>query len=71
MQNHITTRFDPQTIALLKAALEEAWKSLAPNEQAKTAKSVLAERILKQAAAGERDRKKLIRAALAAGDLAA
>ncbi len=70
MQNLTATRFDPETIALLKAALEEAWKLLAPDEQAKTAKSLLAERILKQAAAGERERKKLIRAALAQ-DLAA
>ncbi len=70
MQKNTTTRFDPETIALLKTALEEAWKSLKPHEQAQTPKSLLAERILKQAAAGERERKKLVRAALA-GDLAA
>ncbi len=64
MQKNASTPFDPETIALLKAALEQAWKSLAPHEQAKTPKSALPDRILKRAAA---ERNKLIRAALAEG----
>ncbi len=67
MQKNASTPFDPETIALLKTALEEAWKSLAPHEQAKTPKSALPDRILKRVAAGERERKKVIRAALAEG----
>ena len=47
--------FDPATIQLMKASLEEAWEMLGPIEQAKTNKQVLAARILHAAARGERD----------------
>ena len=47
--------YDPETIALMRTALEEAWASLSPNEQARTAQSLLAERILWAAKRGERD----------------
>jgi hypothetical protein len=56
--------FDAQTIALLKAALEEAWGRVPPKLQATMLKTTLAERILKSAAEGERDRARLREAAL-------
>ena len=62
------THFDAQTIALLKVALDEAWDRLPPKLQATMLKT-LAERILKSAAGGERNRKRLREAALR--DLAA
>ena len=55
--------FDAQTIALLKVALDEAW------DRATMRKTTLAERILKSAAEGERNGKRLREAALR--DLAA
>ncbi len=56
--------FDAQTVALLKAALDEAWGRLSPKLQATMLKTTLAERILKSAAEGERDRDRLREAAL-------
>jgi len=61
--------FDVQTVALLKVALDEAWGRLPPKLQATMLKTTLAERILKSAAEGERDRDRLREAALR--DLAA
>jgi len=61
--------FDADTIALLKVALDEAWDCLPPKLQATMLKTTLAERILKSAAEGERDRERLREAALR--DLAA
>src|SRR3974377_2157251 len=61
--------FDAQTIAFLKVALDEAWDRLPPKLQATMLKTTLAERILKSAAEGERNRKRLREAALR--DLAA
>ena len=61
--------FDAQTIALLKVALDEAWDRLPPKLQATMLKTTLAERILKSAAEGERNRECLREAALR--DLAA
>jgi hypothetical protein len=63
-----TTYFDPGTIALLKSTLDDAWACLPPERQATMLKTTLAQRILKSAAQGERDRKRLLDAAL--GDLA-
>ena len=56
--------FDLETIALLRETLEEAWASLRPEQQARMLKTTLAERILKSAAQGERDRERLLDAAL-------
>ena len=39
----------------LRNILEEAWGSLRPEEQAQSSRSLIAERILKMAATGERD----------------
>ena len=47
--------FDPATIRLLRTCLDEAWAQLGPIEQANTLKSSLASRMLRAAAAGERD----------------
>jgi hypothetical protein len=64
-----TAHFDAQTIALLRAALDEAWDRLPPKLQATMLKTTLAERILQSAAEGERNRERLREAALR--DLAA
>jgi len=63
-----TVHFDPETVTLLRVTLEDAWACLSPELQATMQKTALAERILKSAARGERDRKRLRDAAL---DLAA
>jgi hypothetical protein len=60
--------FDPETVTLLRETLDDAWACLSPELQATMQKTALAERILKSAARGERDRKRLRAAAL---DLAA
>jgi hypothetical protein len=62
-------RFDAETIALLKVTLDEAWGRLPRKLQATMLKTTLAERILKSAAEGERNRERLREAALR--DLAA
>jgi len=63
------THFDAETIAVMKNALDEAWARLPPKMQATMLKTTLAERILKFAAEGERNRERLRDAALR--DLAA
>ena len=52
--------FDLETVALLREVLDDAWASLRPEQQAKMLKTTLAERILKSAAHGERDRERLL-----------
>jgi len=47
--------YDPETITLLRGVLDAAWNSLSPAQQAHISKSVLADRVLKLAARGERD----------------
>ena len=56
--------FNGETIALMKEALDEAWDRLPPKMQATMLKTTLAERILKSAAQGERNRESLLHAAL-------
>ena len=56
--------FDLETIALLRETLEDAWAALRPEQRATILKTTLAERILKSAAQGERDRERLLDAAL-------
>ena len=56
--------FDRATVALLREALDDAWARLRPEQRATMAKTLLGERILKAAAAGERDPERLIDAAL-------
>jgi hypothetical protein len=58
--------FDIDTVLLLRETLDDAWASLPPQQRATTSKTLLAERILKSAAKGERDPERLIDAALMA-----
>ncbi len=60
-----STYFDLQTVALLREALEDAWSSVRPKEREQMTRSLLAERIVKAASEGERQRERLIAAALA------
>ena len=57
--------YDPETIQILKAVLEESWASLKPDQQQHFVKSDLAQRILAAAAHGERDPIRLREQALA------
>lgn len=68
MVGKASVSFDPETVTLLRGALDDAWACLPAQLQATMQKTALAERILKSAAQGERDRKRLRDAAL---DLAA
>ena len=56
--------FDPETVAILRETLDDAWASLRPEQQATMLKTTLAGRMLKSAAQGERDRDRLRDAAL-------
>jgi hypothetical protein len=58
--------FDLDTVLLLRETLEDAWDRLPPEQRATMSKTLLAERILKSAAAGERDPERLANAALMA-----
>ncbi len=58
--------FDLDTVLLLREALDDAWSFLPPRQRGTTSKTLLAERILKSAAEGERDPERLIDAALTA-----
>ena len=44
-----------EAVLLLRDALDDAWASLRPEEQAETSRTFLAEGIRKAAASGERD----------------
>jgi hypothetical protein len=56
--------FDPETVAILRETLDDAWACLRPEQQATMQKTALAERMLKSAKQGERDRDRLRDAAL-------
>ena len=45
--------FDPETVAILRETLDDAWASLGPDQQAAMQKTALAERMLKSAAQGD------------------
>jgi hypothetical protein len=66
MQTKDPVYFDIDTVLLLRETLDDAWASLPPQQRATTSKTLLAERILKSAADGERDPERLIDAALMA-----
>ncbi len=59
MVGEASMSFDPETVTLLRKALDDAWTCLPPEQQATMQKTALAERILKSAAQGERDRQRL------------
>jgi hypothetical protein len=56
--------YSPDTIKIMQVALDVAWDSLSPEDQAQSSRSLLASRILKAAAMGEHDPARLILAAL-------
>ena len=56
--------FDPETIDLLRRTLDRCWDELRPYQRTTISKTLLAERILAAAAAGERDPVRLRHAAL-------
>jgi hypothetical protein len=49
------TVFDPETIELMRSALDDAWATLSPDRQSTMSRTALAERILLAARRGERD----------------
>ena len=64
MKEKTPVYFDPETVAILRETLDDAWACLRPEQQATMQKTALAERMLKSAAQGERDRDRLRDAAL-------
>jgi hypothetical protein len=56
--------YNPETIAMLRAVLDDAWASLTSEQQMRTLKSELALQILNLAELGVRDPAKLRAAAL-------
>ena len=46
---------DPDTIGMLRRVLDDAWASLSPHQQTQANKSIMAQKLLKLAADGERD----------------
>ena len=64
MEGKETAYFDLQTVALLRETLEDAWACLRPEQRATMSRTLLAERILRSAAQGERDPERLLDAAL-------
>ena len=64
MAIHEPVPIDLKTVTILREVLEDAWYSLGAEQQAMMSKTVLAECILRSAAKGERDRKRLLAAAL-------
>jgi hypothetical protein len=71
MDTEQPAHFDIDTVLLLRETLKDAWACVPPQQRATMSKTLLAERILKAAADGERDRERLIDAALTAVSIAA
>ena len=59
--------FDPETVSLLGAVLEQAIAALPPDNRSQERKTLLVSKILSAASAGERDPVRLQAAALAVG----
>ena len=64
MEHRSPLHFDLETVAILRETLDIAWARLRPVQRAITSRSLIAERILKTAAQGERDPERLLAAAL-------
>jgi hypothetical protein len=47
--------YTPETVKLLRDALDDVWAALRPDERARASKTMLATRLLELAAEGERD----------------
>jgi len=56
--------FSPETVKNIQVALDLAWTSLSPEQQAHSTKTMLATRILDAAEAGERSPARLLMLAL-------
>lgn len=56
--------FDPETVNTLSETLDDAWLRLPPERRTTVLRTTLADRILESAAQGERDRARLLDAAL-------
>src|SRR5262249_61868307 len=52
--------FRPETVRSMQVALDLAWSSLSPEEQAQSSRTLLATRILDAAEAGERSPARLV-----------
>ena len=66
MDSNEPAYFDLDTVLLLRETLEDAWAYLPAQQRATMSKTLLAERILRAAAGGERDPERLRDAALMA-----
>jgi hypothetical protein len=64
MSDNQPVQFDLETVHFLRETLDDAWACLRPEQQEATTRSALAERILKTAAKGERNKERLVDAAL-------
>jgi hypothetical protein len=62
-----TAVFDPETVSLLSAVLDQAIAALPPGGRSPERKTLLASKLLSAASAGERDPVRLRAAALAIG----
>jgi hypothetical protein len=61
---HSAGSFEPEDISLLKGVLDDAFAALPPRLRVLSVQALVAERILKSAANGERDRVRLRTVAL-------
>lgn len=61
--------YDPETLDMMRNALEEAWALLPEDSKNKHLKIDMADRVLRKAATGERDLARLRAAALAGTDV--
>jgi hypothetical protein len=55
MDRNVGVVLDPETVELLTTVLDDAWAHLLPEQQATVSRDLLAERLLRAAARGERD----------------
>ena len=60
------THHDPDTIGMLRRVLDNAWAALSPSQQTQANKAVIAQKLLKLAADGERDPTRLCELAILA-----
>ena len=56
--------YDPETLNIMRAALDQAWALLPEDDKGKFLKMDMADRVLRRAATGERDLARLRAAAL-------
>lgn len=64
MEGVLLAGYDPETLSVLRTALDEAWKLLPDHRKSDIQKSEIAQRILRQASDGIRDPVRLRAAAL-------